>query len=97
MDNVAVVVEDEPSSSEIAAAQLPAGDSLLGLYQGIPLTERSASYGMALPDKITIFRHPIERQCASDQQIIQEIRRTVVHEIAHHFGLSESDLRRLHR
>lgn len=97
MDNVAVVVEDEPTPAQLASAGLPAGETLLGLYQGIPLTERTASYGMALPDKITIFQGPIEGICDSDQQIVHEIRRTVIHELAHHFGLGEDDLRRLRR
>ena len=97
MDNVAVVVEDEPTPAQRAAADLPPGDTLLGLYQGIPLTQRTAGYGMVLPDKVTIFRKPIEAICSSDQQIVRQIRQTVIHEIAHHFGLSEDDLRRLHR
>lgn len=87
MSNVTVLVEDEP----------PPGAPLLGLYQGIPLTQRSSSYGMVLPDKVTIFRKPIESICASDQEIVRQVRQTVIHEIAHHFGFSESDLRRLRR
>ena len=73
------------------------GDTLLGLYQGVPLIHRTSSYGMVLPDKVTIFRKPIESISYSDQEIVRQVRQTVVHEIAHHFGLSESDLRRLHR
>jgi predicted Zn-dependent protease with MMP-like domain len=97
LDNVAVVVEDEPSPHQISSAGIRSGDTLLGLYQGVPLTQRSSSYGMVLPDKVTIFRKPIESICASDQEIVYQVRKTVVHEIAHHFGLSESDLRRLRR
>lgn len=97
LDNVAVVVEDEPSEHHLASAGLPPGESLLGLYQGIPLTERSSGYGLVLPDKITIFQKPIEAMCRSDQQIVHEIRKTVIHELAHHFGLGEDDLRRLKR
>jgi predicted Zn-dependent protease with MMP-like domain len=97
VDNVAVVVEDEPGPEHLASAGLPPGDTLLGLYQGIPLTERTSSYGMVLPDRITIFRKPIEAVAQSDQQIVYEIQRTVVHELAHHFGFSEERLRRLRR
>ncbi len=97
LDNVAVVVEDEPSPYQLASSGVRPGDTLLGLYQGIPLTQRSSSYGMVLPDKVTIFRKPIESICASDQEIVRQVRQTVIHEIAHHFGLSESDLRRLRR
>jgi len=97
MNNVAVVVEREPSAEQLAAGGIEPGDTLLGLYQGIPLTQRTSSYTMVLPDRITIFQRPIESLCASDQQIVDQIRRTVVHELAHHFGLEESDLRRLRR
>ena len=97
LDNVAVVVEDEPSIHQLASAGVRAGDTLLGLYQGVPLTHRTSSYGMVLPDKVTIFRKPIESICSSDQEIVRQVRQTVIHEIAHHFGLSESDLRRLRR
>lgn len=95
LDNVAVVVEDEPTPEQIGSAGLMLGNTLLGLYQGIPLTQRSSSYGMVLPDKVTIFRRPIESICDSDYQIVRQIRQTVIHEIAHHFGLSEADVRRL--
>jgi len=97
LDNVAVVVEDEPSPDQLASAGLRPGDTLLGLYQGVPLTQRTSSYSMVLPDKVTIFRKTIESICASDQQIVYQVRQTVIHEIAHHFGLSEADLRRLRR
>jgi len=97
IDNVAVVVEDEPTSEQLASAGLPPGEMLLGLYQGIPLTERTTSYSLVMPDRIAIFRKPIEAICSSDQQVVHEIRQTVIHELAHHFGLSEAHLRRLRR
>ena len=97
IDNVAVVVEYRPSPEHLAAGEVRDGDTLLGLYQGIPLTQRTSSYNMVLPDRITIFQRPIEEMCSSDQQIMDQVRRTVVHELAHHFGLEESDLRRLRR
>ncbi len=97
MDNVAVVVEDEPGPEHLDAAGLPRGQTLLGLYQGIPLTARTSSYGMVLPDKVTIFRKPLEEMCRSDQELVRQIRQTVLHEVAHHFGLSETQLRRMRR
>ena len=83
MSNVEIVVEDEP----------PLGERLLGLYQGVPLTRRGAYYAGALPDKITIFRGPLERLYGADSARLQrEVRRVVLHEIAHHFGISDERL-----
>ena len=89
MSNVAIVVEDEP----------PAGQPLLGLYEGIPLTERTSWYaGAAPPDKITIYRGPLERHYGHDPALLQaQIRRVVLHEIAHHFGISDERLVELDR
>ena len=88
MSNVAVVVEDEP----------PAGQPLLGLYQGLPLTRRSSGYSGIPPDKITIYRGPIERLSGDDPERLQQlVRRVVLHEIAHHFGISDDRLRELDR
>jgi predicted Zn-dependent protease with MMP-like domain len=83
MSNVEIVVEDEP----------PRGQPLLGLYQGIPLTRRSSFYGGVLPDKITIYRGPLERLYGQDQETLRrQVRRVVLHEIAHHFGISDERL-----
>ena len=83
MSNVAIVVEDEP----------PGGQPLLGLYQGVPLTRRGSNYGGALPDKISIYRGPLERIYGHDRKRLeQEIRRVVLHEVAHHFGISDQRL-----
>ena len=88
MSNVEIVVEEEP----------PAGMPLLGLYEGIPLTRRGAFYGGALPDKITIFSGPLERLYGADPERLQrEIRRVVLHEVAHHFGISDERLVELDR
>jgi len=88
MSNVEVVVEEEP----------PAGMPLLGLYQGVPLTRRGAFYGGALPDKITIFSGPLERLYGADpDRLRREIRRVVLHEVAHHFGISDERLVELDR
>jgi predicted Zn-dependent protease with MMP-like domain len=88
MSNVAIVVEDEP----------PAGLPLLGLYQGIPLTRRTTSYSGVAPDKISIYRGPLERLTGGDPDRLREqVRRVVLHEIAHHFGISDERLRELDR
>ena len=88
MSNVAIVVEDEP----------PAGQPLLGLYEGIPLTKRSSFYAGAAPDKISIYRGPLERLYGHDPELLQQmIRRVVLHEIAHHFGISDERLIELDR
>ena len=88
MSNVEIVVEDEP----------PGGQPLLGLYQGIPLTKRTSFYSGVLPDKITIYRGPLERLYGRDQETLRrEVRRVVLHEIAHHFGISDERLVELDR
>ncbi len=85
MDNVAVFVED------ISAR----GMSLLGLYEGIPLTERTSSYVLAVPDRITIYRLPILRLCHNNDDVRRQVRVTVVHEVAHHFGIEDARLHEL--
>ncbi len=83
MDNVVVLVEPEP----------PADDpDLLGLYEGVPLTERDWAYGGNLPDRITIFRGPTLRMCADEDEVVEEVHVTVVHEVAHHFGIDDDRL-----
>ena len=89
MRNIEVVVEDEPSPE-----QLRDGGDLLGLYEGVPLTDRGAQEPY-LPDRISIFRGPIERMSASPRRQADIVRDTVVHEIAHHFGISDARLREL--
>ena len=84
LENVSVVVEDEPDE-----------EGLYGLYQGIPLSERSHDFAAALPDRISIYRGPLVRDFRSRAQIRRQIRLTVVHEIAHFFGLDERRIRRL--
>ena len=86
LDNVAVFVEDEPD---------PSDPELLGLYEGTPLTERGEWYAGVLPDRITIFRGPVLRMCASREEVVEETEITVVHEIAHHFGIDDARLHAL--
>jgi predicted Zn-dependent protease with MMP-like domain len=96
IDNVAVVVEDWPSLRQRRAAELPDGHLLLGLYEGIPVTERHQGYGLVAPDKITIFRGPILSICPHDEDEVREqVRHTVIHELAHYFGISDERLRQL--
>jgi predicted Zn-dependent protease with MMP-like domain len=87
ISNVEIVVEDEP----------PPGRRLLGLYQGIPLTKRTHWYAFALPDKISIYRGPIERRWGGDPRLAAEVRHVVLHELAHHFGISDERLLELGR
>lgn len=93
LDNVAVVVEDGPSEADLLALGMEPdeGGELLGLYHGIPLHERGVDYS-GLPDRILIYRGPILSICSSRQDVVREIRETVLHELGHHFGLSEEDL-----
>ena len=93
--NVDIVVSDWPSATELRAVGLKNRYQLLGLYQGVPLTRRTTHYGMVLPDKITIFRMPIERICRTREAVMRQVQRTVVHELAHHFGISDDRLREL--
>ncbi len=95
MANVEVVVEPWPTRQQLAAGGVRHGQTLFGLYEGVPRTARTSHYGLVLPDKITIFRGPIEAACHSDEEIRAQVRRTVVHEIAHHFGISDQALRRI--
>jgi len=91
LENVAVVVEDEPTEEDLASVDLDPEDDLLGLYQGVPLAERDSFYG-GLPDRVVIYRGPILRLCSSRREVIREVRDTVVHELGHHFGLDEDDM-----
>ncbi len=95
--NIDVVVEDWPTQGQLAQVRLRRGESLLGLYQGVPLTRRGRHYGLVAPDKITIFQKPIEANCRYEAEISDEIQRVVRHEIAHHFGIGDARLRQLGR
>jgi predicted Zn-dependent protease with MMP-like domain len=93
VDNLMVVVEEWPTRRHHQAVSLAPGNLLLGLYEGVPLTKRSSHYGLVPPDKITIFRGPILRVTPLDEDSIRaQVRRTVLHEIAHHFGISDERL-----
>lgn len=94
LDNVDIVLEDEPTAEQIGQ-EADAGETLFGLYQGIPLTERGSSYSMVLPDKISIFRGPLEREFRTAREIARQVRITVIHELAHHVGIDEDRLEEL--
>jgi predicted Zn-dependent protease with MMP-like domain len=97
LENVDIVVADVPTRSQLKTLKERRGHSLLGLYEGVPLTERTHDYGFVAPDKITIFQKSIEAMCRNENQIIEEIQRVVRHEIAHHFGISDDRLEELGR
>lgn len=91
MENVDVVVEERPARDQLIGSGLGEDECLLGLYEGIPLPDRY-DYNLVLPDKITLFQVPIESICETEQDIVREIQDTVVHEVAHHFGINDDDL-----
>ena len=92
MRNLAIVVEDEPPPDLLDELDIEPPDTLLGLYQGTPLTERSWDYGNTLPDRILIFQGPHEREADDDEDLIVAIGETLIHEIGHYFGLSEEQI-----
>jgi len=95
LDNVAVMVEEEPDEEDLEEVGIdpddPDRDELFGLYQGVPLPERDTFY-TSLPDRVLIFRGPILRSCDTRRQVIREVRETVQHELGHYFGLEEDEL-----
>ena len=95
MDNVVVLVQDEPEAemlgpTDVDERGLP---TLLGLYDGVPITERDTAWSLTLPDRILVFRGPLTRWCGNREELVEEIAVTVIHEVAHHFGIDD---RRLH-
>jgi len=95
MDNVEIVIEKEASLEQLDGVGLKSADSLLGLYQGVPQTTWGRGFGNILPDKISIFQQPIEKLAKSEKEIVDLVKNTVWHEIAHHFGFSEKGVRAL--
>jgi predicted Zn-dependent protease with MMP-like domain len=90
--NLAVIVEDEPSDDLLDEMEIEPPDTLYGLYQGTPLTERAWDYGNALPDRIVLYQGPIEDASDDDDELIVTIGETLIHEVGHYFGLSEEEL-----
>lgn len=93
LNNVAVVVEEAPSRDDLESVGLDPdeGETLFGLYQGVPLGYRDVYYS-ALPDRVVIYRRPLVAACRSRRELVREVRDTVVHELGHHFGLDEDDM-----
>ena len=92
MQNVALVVEDEPTPAVLAEAGITPPDTLYGLYEGTPLTERDWGHVVDLPDRVTIFRNPIVEDADHEDDVVRAIGETVIHEFGHHFGLSEEEI-----
>jgi predicted Zn-dependent protease with MMP-like domain len=92
LEEVAIEIRDYPTRQQLQSVELEVGDLLLGLYTGRPRTERSVLDGAVLPDTIQIYQKNIEAVCDSEADLIEQVRTTVLHEIGHHFGMSEEDL-----
>jgi len=92
LQNIAIVVEDEPSPALLAEMEIAPPDTLFGLYQGTPLTERRWDHGNVLPDRITIYQGPIEDVSESEDDVVTEVGETLIHEVGHFFGLSEEEI-----
>jgi predicted Zn-dependent protease with MMP-like domain len=97
LENIDIVVEEFPGRAQLRSLGMGGRDTLLGLYEGVPLTHRGAHYGMVMPDKITIFQRPIEARSRSEAAVKKEVQDVIVHEIAHHFGISDARLGELKR
>lgn len=95
INNVVFVIEDEPTIEQRQKLRLHPHQSLFGLYEGIPITKRAGNYNMVLPDKITIFKHPIESTCGSHEELIAQVNKTVWHEVAHYYGLDHLQIDKL--
>ncbi len=95
ISNVAIVVEEWPDDETLEMAGVDDPAELLGFYYGIPLTERTHDYGMVLPDKISLFRLPITKSCSKEDEIPAAIRKTLLHELAHYFGIDDERLEEL--
>jgi predicted Zn-dependent protease with MMP-like domain len=95
MDNVAVTVAYWPSRAQLARAGVKSPNTLFGLYEGVPLTKRGTYYGMVPPDRITLFQGPLEAACHTLTAIREQVRRVVIHEVGHHFGINDQRLREL--
>lgn len=95
LNNVLITYEDEPAAEQLKKQGIRVGVELLGLYEGIPLTQRGAGYNMVLPDRITLFKNPIFRVTRTKPAFINQVRKTLWHEIAHYYGLDHGQIHRL--
>ena len=92
IENLSIVVDSFPDEDQLFSVGLQPGDTLFGLYQGVPLPVRSANYSLVLPDVITIYKDVIEAECRSDLEIREQVRKTVIHELGHYFGFNDDEL-----
>lgn len=92
IQNIAIVVEGDPSPELLEEMEIEAPDTLFGLYQGTPLTQRAWDYGNTLPDRITLFQRPIEEACRTEMEVVGTIGETLIHELGHYFGMSEEQI-----
>ena len=97
MENIVIVIENLPSQELLVEMKIKSPYGLLGLYRGIPYPKRGIWYRNVMPDKIIIFKKPIEVRCKNNEEIKKSVRRVVIHEIGHYFGLGEADLRKIER
>jgi predicted Zn-dependent protease with MMP-like domain len=92
MENIVITVEDFPSLEDLERLKIGSGKSLLGLYRGIPLPERSVWHGIRLPDKIVLFQKSIERICRNEKEVEERVYGVLLHELGHYFGLSDKEI-----
>ena len=92
MSNIAIFVENEPPPELLEEMEIDPPDTLFGLYQGVPLTERRWDYGNALPDRILLFQGPHEREAQDEDDLVASVAETLIHEIGHYFGMSEEEI-----
>lgn len=97
LDNVAITYADEPTAEQLKKQGIRRGQLLLGLYEGIPRTQRGTGYSLVLPDKITLFKLPILSVTRTPEELFEQIKRTLWHEIAHHYGLGHDRIHSLER
>ena len=95
LSNIDVEVEDYPSPDDLQVSGAGRGQTLLGLYRGVPVNRRGLGYNMVTPDRVLIYQRPIEQTCSSDEEIVERVGHVVRHEIAHHFGIDDEALRRM--
>ncbi len=95
IENLAITIQLRATRAQLRRWEIPDDEELLGFYEGIPLSERTADYGLVPPDIIYIFSEPIRELCETEDKMRQEVRRTVLHEIAHYFGIADERLEEL--
>ncbi len=95
MDNIEITIAPWPSAAQLRSVNVRGGETLLGLYEGVPLTKRGRGYNLTPPDRITLFQRPLELQAGDPSHLVRIIQQTIIHEIAHHFGISDEKLDQL--